>query len=213
MRIYNGIGTTRLTIFETNADNSYLAVGRVDLVGVFSFYAGTMQAADIDNDGTEEIVVCIDDNFLILKFNGSRDHHTYELYYIKKNELVAAGENSVYFGAIVNDLKKNGEFNFLISMDQVIEQGATGRCFTRVYKPDSLTFINDMGNNIIESSDLKTKLSQPFQPFDKNKIYYSRIKQSFNKCLQHFRERNKKAVRRRIIARQLHNKLGSQGQQ
>lgn len=47
-----------------------------------------MQAVDIDNDGTEEIAVCIDDNFLILKFNGSRDHHTYELYYIKQNDLL-----------------------------------------------------------------------------------------------------------------------------
>ena len=167
---YNGIGTTRLTIFETNGDNNYQAVGKVDLVGVFSFYAGTMQAADIDNDGTEEIVVCIDDNFLILKFNGSRDHQTYELYYIKRNELVAAGENSVYFGAIVNDLKKNGELNFLISMDQVIEQGATGRCFTRIYKPDSLTFINDMGNNIIESSDLKPNYPNPFNPSTKIKF-------------------------------------------
>ena len=88
---YNGIGTTRITIFETNGDNSYQAVGRIDLVGIFSFYAGNMQAVDIDNDGTEEVAVCIDENFLILKFNGSENQQTYEVYYIKKNELMNRG--------------------------------------------------------------------------------------------------------------------------
>src|SRR5690606_37765097 len=84
---YNGIGTTRLTIFETDGDNSYHAVGRVDLLGIFSFYAGSIQPIDIDGDGIEEVAICIDENFLILKFNGSENHHTYEVYYIKKNEL------------------------------------------------------------------------------------------------------------------------------
>ena len=161
---YNGIGTTRITIFETNGDNSYEAVGRVDLVGIFSFYAGTMQAVDIDKDGTEEIAVCIDQNFLILKFNGSRDHHSYELYYIKQNELAAAGENSVYFGATVYDLKNNGDMNLLISMDHVILQGAAGRWFTRIFKPDSLTVSNDIGNNIPKSPELKQNYPNPFNP-------------------------------------------------
>jgi hypothetical protein len=168
---YNGIGTTRITIFETNGDNNYEVVGRVDLVGVFSFYAGTMQAVDIDNDGIQEIEVCIDQNFLVLKFNGNQNHQTYEVYYIKQNELAAAGENSVYFGATVYDIKNNGDFNLLISMDHIIEQGGqyTSRRFTQIYKPDSLTSMID--NEFLPS---RIKLAQnypnPFNPSTKIKF-------------------------------------------
>ena len=145
---YNGIGTTRITIFETDGDNSYQAVGRVDLVGIFSFYAGTMQAVDIDNDGTEEIAVCIDDNFLILKFNGSPNHHTYELYYIKQNELNIPGEFQVYVGAIMYDLQNTGEHEILISMyhsKEVQQNIYRTRYVTKIFKPDSSSSVYDDG--------------------------------------------------------------------
>jgi hypothetical protein len=160
---YNGIGTTRITIFETNGDNSYYAVGRVDLVGVFSFYAGTMQAIDIDGDGIQEIAVCIDQNFLVLKFNGSQNHQTYEVYYIKQNELAAAGENSAYYGATMYDLTQNNEYEILISMDHILYQ-QTGRFLTRIYRPDSLSSFTNRGLNLPESSRLKQNYPNPFNP-------------------------------------------------
>ncbi|HSW54030.1 MAG TPA: FG-GAP-like repeat-containing protein, partial [Ignavibacteriaceae bacterium] len=160
---YNGIATTRITIFETNGDNSYHVVGRIDLIGVFSFYAGTMQAVDIDNDGTEEIAVCIDDNFLILKFNGSRDHHTYELYYIKQNDLLTPGEWTTYYGAIMYDLKQNGDYNILISMSHILSQ-QTGRVLTKIYKPDSLSSVANYDRNLPESSRLEQNFPNPFNP-------------------------------------------------
>lgn len=138
---YNGIGTTRITIFETNGDNSYWAVGRVDLVGIFSFYAGTIQAIDIDGDGTEEVAICIDQNFLILKFNGTEGYHTYQLYYIKKNELATSEEGSNYYGAIMYDLLNDGNIEILISMNHIIPQQSIYRHLSRIYKPDSLTSV------------------------------------------------------------------------
>lgn len=164
---YNGIGTTRITIFETNGDNSYQAVGRVDLVGVFSFYAGTMQAVDIDNDGIQEITVCIDGNFLILKFNGSRDHHTYEVYYIKQNELSTQDEYQVYTGATIYDLQNTGENEILISMYHTVEVQPSfyqTRYVTKIYKADSTTSINDDG--IITSTNVKfyQNYPNPFNP-------------------------------------------------
>jgi hypothetical protein len=138
---YNGIGTTRITIFETNGDNSYYAVGRVDLVGVFSFYAGTMQVVDIDNDGTEEIAVCIDGNFIILKFNGSQNHQTYEVYYIKQNELANDTVGSNYYGAVMSDLLNDGKKEILISMNHILYQQNVYRHITRIYIPDSTTSV------------------------------------------------------------------------
>jgi hypothetical protein len=174
---YNGIGTTRITIFETDGDNSYQAVGRIDLVGIMSFYAGNMQAIDIDNDGNEEVAVCIDDNFLILKFNGSENHHTYEVYYIKKNELSTEEEYQVYFGATMYDLQNDGEYEILISMRHTKELEPNyyrSRDVTKIYRPDSTTSSNDDGMILTEmklyqnypnpfnlSTEIKFKLIKP----------------------------------------------------
>jgi hypothetical protein len=159
---YNGVGTTRITIFEKNGDNSYHTVGRVDLVGIFSFYAGTIQALDIDKDGTQEIAVCIDDNFLILKFNGSRNHQTYELYYIKQNDLWTQDEFTTYYGAIMYDLNQNGDYEILISMIHILWQ-QTGRFLTKIYKPDSTSIV--IGDIIIpESNKLYQNYPNPFNP-------------------------------------------------
>ena len=168
---YNGIGTTRITIFETDGDNSYQAVGRIDLIGIISFYAGNMQAIDIDGDGTEKVAICIDDNFLILKFNGSENHHTYEVYYIKKNELSTENEYQVYTGAIMYDLQNTGEYEVLISMYHIIEGLPTvGRFLTKIYKNDSTTSVND--DEIFPTSmKLYQNYPNPFNPV--TNIYFS----------------------------------------
>jgi hypothetical protein len=160
---YNEVGITRITLFETNGDNSYQTVGRIDLIGVFSFYAGTIQAVDIDNDGTDEVAVCIDDNFLILKFNGSKDHHTYEVYYIKKNDLVTNEIGSNYYGAIMCDLFNDNKKEILISMNHIIYQQNIFRMLTRIYKPDSATIVNE--TIPIPSKDiLQQNYPNPFNP-------------------------------------------------
>ncbi|MGQ9643945.1 MAG: FG-GAP-like repeat-containing protein [Ignavibacterium sp.] len=166
---YNGIGTTRITIFETDGDNSYYPVGRIDLVGIISFYAGNMQAIDVDNDGTEEVAICIDDNFLILKFNGSKDHHNYEVYYIKQNELSTEEEYQVYFGATMYDLLNDGETEILISMIHIIEQGGQtlGGYVTKIYKPDSLTSIISDNDIIPHKINLNQNYPNPFNPSTK----------------------------------------------
>ncbi|GMU95008.1 T9SS type A sorting domain-containing protein [Ignavibacterium album] len=161
---YNGIGTTRITIFETNGDNSYQAVGRIDLVGIMSFYAGNMQAIDVDGDGTEEVAICIDDNFLILKFSGSKNHHTYEVYYIKKNELSTEEEYQVYFGAIMYDLQNDGDHEILISMAHTIQEpNIISRGVTKIYRPDSLTSV--ISNDIVPNSiKINQNYPNPFNP-------------------------------------------------
>jgi hypothetical protein len=181
---YNGIGTTRITIFETNGDNSYYAVGRVDLVGVFSFYAGTMQAVDVDNDGTDEIAVCIDGNFIILKFSGSQNHQTYEVYYIKQNEFNTGEEYQVYVGATMYDRRNAGEYEILISMYHSIEVQPNiynTRYVTKIYKPDSTTSINDAGEILPNTTMLYQNYPNPFNPqtkinFELNKLEKVSIK-------------------------------------
>jgi Secretion system C-terminal sorting domain/FG-GAP-like repeat len=162
---FNGASTTRITLFETNGDNSYEAVGRIDLIGVFSFYAGTMQAVDIDNDGTDEVAICIDDNFLILKFNGSEGDHTYELYYIKRNKLPIQGEFSIYFGATMHNLFNKDKFEILISMIEIIVQPGEdlGRFITQIYKPNNASGIN-INETLPDEIELYQNYPNPFNP-------------------------------------------------
>lgn len=165
---YNGIGTTRITILEADGDNSYQMVGRIDLVGVMSFYAGNIQAIDIDKDGTDEIAICIDENFLILKFNGSRNHHTYEVYYIKKNELSTEEEFQVYFGATMYDLLDDGEYEILISIAHTIQAPyIMGRYVTKIYKPDSLASVIYEADLVPNSNNLNQNYPNPFNPSTK----------------------------------------------
>ena len=138
--------------------------GRIDLVGVFSFDAGTMQAVDIDNDGIDEVADCIDGNFLILKFNGSQNHQTYEVYYIKQNELATEEVGSYYYGAVMYDLLNNGKKEILISMNHILYQQGIYRHLTRVYKSDTLTSIADDKFSIPRSIILYQNYPNPFNP-------------------------------------------------
>jgi hypothetical protein len=166
---YYGVPITRITLFETDGDNSYQAVGRIDLIGIFSFSAGNMQTVDVDNDGTDEVAVCIDGNFLILRFNGSRNHQTYEIYYIKQ-----PAENEGYMGAIMADLLDDSEMEILISM------GNPNKVMTRIYKPASATSVYD-NNKLPETIKLYQNYPNPFNPstnikFDLIKADYVSIK-------------------------------------
>lgn len=81
---HTSLGITTITIFEASGDNEYQAVGIVDLYGVVSFNAGNLQSIDIDEDGTEEIVITVFGYVIILKFTGSQNNHNYSVYYLKR---------------------------------------------------------------------------------------------------------------------------------
>lgn len=160
---FGGIPETRITIFETNGNNSYQAVGCIYLIGIFSWWADNLQTIDIDNDGTDEVAVCIDGNFLILKFNGKLNHQSFGVYYIKQ-----ASGGEVYGGSIMADLLNNGEIEILISMG--INQTSTA---TRIYRSSPLAvmeneiFTRDLvlyqnyPNPFNPSTNIKFALNQP----------------------------------------------------
>lgn len=167
---YPNIGPmTRITIFEADGNNSYQVVGRIDLVGVFSFDAQNYKAVDVDKDGIEEMMVCIEQTVLILKFNGSQNHQTYELFYFKQNDLAIAGKNSVYYGATMYDLNNDGKEEILISMDEY-RSIYEGRWFSRIYKPEFTIDVND--NLPLQPAKyiLYPNFPNPFNPVTKLKF-------------------------------------------
>ncbi len=94
-----------------------------------------IQAIDVDKDGVQEMMICIEQTVLILKFNGSQNHQTYELFYFKQNDLALAGRNSVYYGATMYDLTNDGKEEIIINLDDVIENVGL-RLFSFIYKPE-----------------------------------------------------------------------------
>lgn len=158
----NGVGKTRITLFESNGNNSYQAVAKIDLLGVFSFYASNMQAIDVDKDGIDEMMVCIDDHVLILKFSGSVNHQSYEVYYLKRNDLANQGRNSVFYGATMYDLDNDGKEDIIIHMDDIIS-GVGMKLFTFIYKSNITV---DVENEIQQPKEfyLHNNYPNPFNP-------------------------------------------------
>jgi hypothetical protein len=134
-----------------------------------------MQAIDIDGDGVEEVAICIDQNFLILKFNGNKNHHTYEVYYIKQNELATNEVGSNYYGAIMYDLLNDGNFQIHISMNHILYQQNIFRHMTRIYKPDSTTSANIDDDLIPNSTVLYQNYPNPFNPTTELKFEMSQL--------------------------------------
>ncbi len=175
----NGVPTTRLTCFEANGNNSYEVVTRIDILGFFSFYGFNMLALDVDNDGIDELVLCLDQTFIILKFKGSAGQHSYELYYIKQNERALNGENSVYWNASMYDINSDGQAEILITSDNVIDNSAI-RFFTIILKPVKPDNIDEE-----EDHNLSYELFQNYpNPFNSATQVKFELKRSSNTTLK-----------------------------
>lgn len=155
---YSGVGMTRFTCFERAGDNSYRIVHRIDLVGVFSFFAGNCFARDVDGDGKQELFICIDQHVIILKFTGQPNAPSYELEYLKRNEL--AGLSCVFRGATLFDVTSDSRDEIVITLGQV--NNDQRRDFTRIYKPTPLVNVSDDPNPVPDGYQLYQNYPNPF---------------------------------------------------
>lgn len=161
---YNGLGITRITLFEADGNNSYQVVGKIDILGIFSWDAGNIQVIDVDKDGKEEVLLGLDQTVFILKFNGSKNHQSYEVFYIKQNELALAGVNSVYYGATLYDLIDDGKEELIINLDNVRENNGGLKFISYIYKPNFTVGINSGNNLIPKTYNLYPIYPNPFNP-------------------------------------------------
>jgi hypothetical protein len=159
---YGSIPKTLYTCYESVGNNNYKIVAKIWIEGVFSFDAYNAFAVDVDKDGVEEIGLCVDQHFLILKFTGSPNQHSYELYYIKKNEIAA--NYNVYYGASMYDLTGDAKEEILISRQQ--EKNGQLRLFTSIYRPSAIVPVelisftaSTSGNNLLISWSTASELN------------------------------------------------------
>lgn len=159
---YSGQGITRITIFEANGDNSYQVVGRIDLLGIFSFDAGNIQVIDVDKDGKEEVLLGLDMTVLILKFNGSLNHHTYEVFYFKQHNW--EGNYMGYYGANLYNLIDDERDELLINMWDDPPGLGSIRWFNWIYKPEFTVDVNEESNNVPNNLKIYPVYPNPFNP-------------------------------------------------
>jgi hypothetical protein len=152
---------TLYTCYESDGNNNYKVVTKIWLLGVFSFDAYNAFAVDVDKDGVEELGICVDQHFLILKFAGRPNKHSYEVYYVKKNEMT--GFYNVYYGASMYDLTGDSNEEILISRQQ---ENNGLRLFTSIYRPSSIVPVELIsftaiasGNSVLLNWDTASELN------------------------------------------------------
>ncbi len=175
---YSGQGITRITIFEASDDNNYQVVGRIDLLGIFSFDAGNIQIIDVDKDGKEEVLLGLDQTVLILKFNGSLNHQTYEVFFFKQNDW--ENNNMGYYGANLYNIIDDERDELLINMWDIIPNVGI-KWFNWIYKPDFTVNIENENNQLPNDYEVYPLFPNPFNPktnlkFDISKNSFTTIK-------------------------------------
>ena len=166
---HNGVPITRLTCFEADEKEKYKAVAKVDIVGIMSIYAFNMFSQDVDNCGKDEVCLCLDNIFMILKFAGTPNHHSYAMCYMKRNDSpMDSIHESNYFGAIMADVDRDSVPEILISLDQTTwlhfpDIDEKNRRFSYIYKQNNTAAINEKAN-VLKAFNLSNNYPNPFNP-------------------------------------------------
>ncbi len=135
----NDTAVTRLFAFESVGDDQYQQVYQIDIIGMFSFIGFGMHSRDMDNDGKDELFVHLAQRILIFKSNAQSGMN---LWYVKINELAAAGQNSVIYSSDAADLDGDGQKEIILETDYD-PVGFGIKKFTTIFKRTGVTEVKN----------------------------------------------------------------------
>ncbi len=162
-------GASILQAYEFDGNYSYTPVAQIELRYSTSLYMSYLQAVDINDDSTEELVISIGNQIFIVKFSGSMDHHNYELLYAKFGETTQQGAN--FYPTTIADLDGDRKKDILIPMEKYVEP--TQYCFSYILKQTDPSYANLDVNKMISQETLKCFPN----PFNSSSVIYYSIKQ------------------------------------
>ena len=168
-----GDGTSKIMCYEAEGDNSYAPVAYIELRYLVSLNTNYLQAADIDNDGVEELVISLGNYLIILKFSGFPNHHDYKILYAKINELTQVGAQ--FLPATIFDLNHDGRMDILLQMDK--STISTTQVFSYLLIQDTMTTLLEGESNMATELEFFQSYPNPFN--HRTNIKFNVDKRSF----------------------------------
>ena len=153
-------GISTFWCYESTGDNSYTPVAEIQLRYLVTLGANYLQAADIDNDGTEELIISLGNYLIILKFTGNPDQYQYEISYAKINESTQPGAQ--FHPVTIKDFNQDGEKDFLLPMDKYVNPNID--LFSYLLVQDSVTSIKYENTQTLQTFELMQNFPNPFNP-------------------------------------------------
>lgn len=150
------------TCFETNGDHSYQPIFKIKIPDYYTLYPLTAFADDLDGDVKEEIVICADYFFLVLKFTGSPDRHRYNIWYFNLREF-GTGENWTVRSYDINDDGKKELFFDTYTIKDSLGQSYY-KSINKIFKPSFIVDAEEKKEKSIDNFNLFPNYPNPFNP-------------------------------------------------
>lgn len=157
-------GISTFWCYEADGDNNFQPVAAIELRYLVSLYTNYLQAADMDNDGKEELVINLGNYLLILNFIGKPNQHSYELFYTKIDEHSQPGAE--FEPVTVFDFNKDGKRDILLPMVKYVNLDL----FSYILLQKGLSSVNESDGDIIESFNITQNYPNPFNMFSQIKV-------------------------------------------
>lgn len=141
-------GTTTLVCYESVGGDKYEQKAKIYLKGMTSLFDYDLRSYDVDNDGRDELLLTMGSKILILKYNGTRDHISYEVYYYKNGEDI-------------NPFSKSGMFD--INNDKKLDLFVGLRHNTYILRNNTVTSVKETEGKVV-SYNLNQNYPNPFNP-------------------------------------------------
>ncbi|MBK7379562.1 MAG: T9SS type A sorting domain-containing protein [Ignavibacteriales bacterium] len=141
-------GITTYQCYESDSDNSYHPIARIELRYSVSLGTNYIQAADIDDDGKEELIISSGNNIFILKFVGSSGEHIYKLLYAKLGE--ATQINAEFYPVAIADLDGDEKKDLLLPFRKFVEP--IEYAFSYILRKSNTTGVENENSQIFQDT-------------------------------------------------------------
>ncbi len=150
---YNDYPRVRLTCFESDGVGGYKEKNRVDIVGVFPFFASNEISIDVNKDGKDEMVFCMDNYIFMIEYKDGK----YQMFYMHLDTF----ENND--GVTMYDLD-NDKFEEMLIHGLKPNQNGEVRSFTKILKPSFVVNVapEENINSAIKGYKLFQNYPNPF---------------------------------------------------
>ena len=152
----NGISV--FVCYEADGNNSYHPVAMIELRYLVSLNANYLQAADVDGDGKDELIISLGEYIIILKFTGRPNYHSYEIFYVKNNEQTQPG--NTFRPVTIYDLDGDGKKDILLPMDKYVAPNLI--VFSYLLKQNKISSIDGEDKDKLSTFNIYQNYPNPF---------------------------------------------------